>query len=174
MTSYTVKATFDSCELRFKLTNQDGIAPPLEKKLKTMGFPNMWVTPSPKKANSSANGVVAVDASKLDLSERVPVSRPGDGASFEVAYSPDDKSVTVRFNGTFECWTTDDVKCLENVECVFIEGITLQDAKGKDIKGPKDEYGMACRLEANVTGSYSGPSEAYQVPVNITLEKAQP
>ena len=41
----------------------------------------------------------------------------------------------------------------------------------KDIKGAKDDYGIASRLEANITGGYSESGQTYQVPVKISLVK---
>jgi hypothetical protein len=171
MPSYNVQAKFDSCELRFQLIQQGEIAPALAKKIKTMGFPSIWGTPSATKANTTSTGVIAIGDDSLDLSERMPISKPTEGGSFECIYYPEDNSIVVKLAGTFECWTTDNVKPLKNVACLYIGSISLQDAKGKDIKGPKDDYGIASPLEANITGSYREPGQTYQVPVTLALIK---
>lgn len=169
MTSYKVFAQFDSCELRFQLIKPGIIAPPLAKKIKTMGFPNIWGTPSAAKTNTTSDGVVSVGDDSLDLSEKMPITKPVEGGSFECVFYPEDNSIVLKLDGTFECWTTKDIKPLKNVACLYIGGITLNDAKGKDIKGAKDDYGIASRLEANITGGYSEPGQTYQVPVKISL-----
>jgi hypothetical protein len=171
MTIYNIKAHFESCELIFKLTDLTKITPAIEKKLKTLGFPEMWAVPSPKAVRLPMNGVAVVSDKSIDMSNNIPISSPTEGGAFECNYIAENHSIVISFSGEFNIWNTEDIKPLKNVSCLYISAIRLQDIKGKSIKFAKDNYGMADKVEANVTGDYPDEGLCYQVPVSLTFKK---
>ena len=171
MPLFTVQAKFAPCELKFKLTDPEKLTPAIEKKLKALGFPEIWAVPSAKAANLPLSGVTAISDKSIDMSINIPISSPTEGATAECVYSAEDQSVSVKLAGLYDVWTTEDIKPLKNVTCLFISGIRLTDLKGKTIKFAKDEYGMANKVEANVTGTYDENGLCYQVPVSLSIQK---
>ena len=178
---YRVHAIFEPCELRFKLENPDIITPTLEKKIKAMGFPKIVGSVLTKCVDASCKGVVIVD-SKSYLSHKFydglqtpkcdfPISSPiGDG-HFEFTYSPSDKSILLKLSGTFDCALKREkveLTMLKNAKCLYFRSLILQDTKGKEIRGPKDELDCQHPLEARAGSNYL---DEYQAPVRITLEK---
>lgn len=171
MTIYNIKAHFESCELKFKLTDLTKITPAVEKKLKTLGFPEMWAVPSSKAVSMPMNGVTIVSDKSIDMSTNIPISSPAEGGTFECNYIAATHSIVINFAGEFNVWNTEDIKPLKNAVCLYISAIRLQDSKGKSIKFTKDDYGMADKVEANISGDFGTEGKCYQVPVSLTFKK---
>jgi hypothetical protein len=145
----------------------------MEKKIKAMGFPKLQGSPFPM-IDATAKGVVKVSSEGQRLHEAyITIGAPTGDGHFEIAYSPSDKSILLKLSGTFDCAMSDKEKQLKSAKCLIIRDCTLQDAKGKDIKGPKDESDYASPLRASVTGLSRElfSNDVYQVPVKIKLER---
>jgi len=171
MPLYNVNAHFEPCELKFKLTDPTKVTPAIEKKLLSMGFPEMWAVASTKALSLPMNGVTVVPDKSIDKSNNIPISSPAEGGIFECNYNAETYDIIIKFAGTFNVWNTEDIKPLKNSICLFISAIRLQDSKGKSIKFAKDDYGMAAKVEANISGDYNTESKCYQVPVSLIFQK---
>lgn len=170
--SFSVRARFEPCELKFKLTEPDKITTAIEQKIKKMGFPSFYGNTSAKCVDENANGVCVVP--NPHEQDGIPISWPLDGGSFECNYSSEENSIVLKMEGDFFAINfifEDEVDRFRNVAYLFVNGICLQDGKGKLIKLPKDEYGIACNIEANITGTYDyDVAVCYQIPVVLTVE----
>ena len=171
MATYNIKAQIESCELKFKLTNLTKITPAIEKKLKKLGFPEIWAVPSTRAVSTPMNGVTIVSDKSIDMSTNIPISSPAEGGVFECNYIAETHSIVINFSGLFNVWNTEDIKPLKNAVCLYISSIRLQDGNGKSIKFAKDDYGMADKVEANISGDYDTEGKCYQVPVSLTFQK---
>jgi hypothetical protein len=183
---YNVKAIFEPCELRFSLDSSIVLTSTMLKKLKTMGFPKIKeALVLTKRVNTLANGVVTVDfdsctrnmcldgTAAQDICYFQIIMGPEGDGHFKITYSPSDKSILLTLNGTFYSviWSEIHKKHMENADCVYIGGFTLKDEKGKEINGPKDEYGYSTPLVARPGTNHM---DRLQVPVKFIVTPYAP
>lgn len=143
----------EECDLEFFLFT-DEVDDKMKKKLKTLGFPSLWVQ-YPTNANDHftdlGNGVYQAEGFPCSS---VSITEPTSEASFSINYREDRNSITLKLKGTFfsindpEIYNDDgEMWMLDQTEGI-VEMITLNNDKGKSIKKPKDEWGMSTRIEA--------------------------
>lgn len=146
----------------------------IEKKLNTIGFPNIWIkffsSDVGKKIESLNNQKILYIDGCLD--EQFPISEKTQNSSFNATYSSKDKTITLELSGTYlvyEYSDMDSAKLLKGVSHGYIGSIEITDSASKSIKLPKDEYGVSYKLMASA--SSENIDVYYQVPVSISIEE---
>ena len=144
----------EQCELEFFLF-EDEVDDKIKKKLKKLGFPNIWVHYPSDAADTLAelgDGIFQQGDFQCSLFSLI---EPTADSSFEINYNEERNSISLRLEGTFFSGNDPEVYD-ENGETEFmlsqsagiIQVITLNNDKGKPIKKPKDEWGMSDPIEA--------------------------
>ena len=144
----------EKCELEFFLF-ADEVDDKMQKKLKKMGFPNIWVQ-YPSKADDKltdlGNGIF--QQGEFECSS-FSVIEPTADASYEISYNEERNSISLTLEGTFfsgndsEVYEDDgETEVMLSQSAGIIQVITLNNDKGRRIKKPKDEWGMSAEIEA--------------------------
>ncbi len=144
----------EQCEFEFFLF-EDEVDDKMKKKLKKMGFPNIWVHYPSDATDTLANlGNGLFQQGDFQCSS-FPVIEPTADASFEVSFNEDRNSVSLKLEGTFFSGNDPEVyedngqtEFILSQSAGIIQVITLNNDKGKPIKKPKDEWGMSAQIEA--------------------------
>lgn len=171
MSTYHVKVSLEPCNLTFNITSPEKINQAIEKKLQSMGFPEIWATPNAKAIDTSLTSCGLVSDETLDRSESIPLSSPIDDGIFECTYQTENHSINVKLSGTFSVWSTDNILYLKDSKFIYISAVRAQDGKKKPLKFPKDNFGMSDKIEANVSGSYEEIGTCYQIPATFIFEE---
>lgn len=145
----TVYATFPKTSLKFYVPSN--LAPAIKKMLSNLGWPQPWLTYSfDKKLKIKDCGNELFEHVNGEFGESIPIISPTENGSFTATYHEDDNSVTYGFSGeflVFGCTDDSEAKIYKKIAEGYISILKVHDAKGKAIKLPKDEYGIATALE---------------------------
>ena len=144
----------EKCELEFFLF-EDEVDDKMQKKLKKMGFPKIWIQ-YPSKADDKltdlGNGIF--QQGEFQCSS-FSVIEPTADASYEISYNEERNSISLTLEGTFfsgndpEVYGDDgETEFMLSRTAGIIQVITLNNDKGTPIKKPKDEWGMSVEIEA--------------------------
>ena len=100
-----------------------------------------------------------------------PVTLATDDSKFSTTFDKESNSISVCVEGRFLCFNRlEDDHPHSSRTIGYVSGIRLNNAKGKLIKKPKDEWGVSSPLEALAEkGNYDGGS--YQVEFSIDIEQ---
>ena len=144
----------EPCELEFFLF-EDEVDDKMKKKLRKMGFPDIWVN-FPSSDNNKLTDLGSGLFRQCDFQcSSFSITEPTKDASFAISYNEGKKSLIIKLDGTF--FSFNDPEIFEDdgetdfmLSRTFgiIQNVTLNNEKGKPIKKPKDEYGMSMRIEA--------------------------
>jgi hypothetical protein len=149
----------------------DEISPAIEKKLTSLGWPELYLKFSLDKnlkMEGLGDGKFKYIAGEFGAS--IPLIAPTDRGAFSATYNPADNSIDYQFEGEFLVfgWTDEDsAETYKKITKGYISGLRVADAKGKNIKKPKDEYGMALPLEVTILPGEYG--DVY-LQVSLTVE----
>lgn len=148
----------------------DEITSSIEKKLSQLGWPEFDLTFSnDAKLQLEDLGDGRFKYKKGEFGDSLPLSQPTKNASFFVTYDNLECTVTYEFEGEFLVYEYAEVDRADEytqVKTGYISAVKLVDAKGKNIKKPKNEYGMALPLECTVLkGQYGDVYLAVEVKV---------
>jgi|GEM_PF-6633183 len=147
----------------------EDMSPAIEKKLSSLGWPEPSITFSLDK-DLNMEGLVDGKFKYIDgeFGETIPLVEPTERGRYSVTYNPADNSIDYEFEGEFLVYgLTDDesAKMYKKITMGYISSLKVADAKGKKIKKPKDEYGMALPLEATLL-----PGEYGDVHLGVPVE----
>jgi hypothetical protein len=145
------------------------INPSIEKKLSALGWPDLYLTFSLDKGLKMEDlGDGKFKYIDGDFGDTIPLTAPTERGSFLATYNPADHSIDYQFEGEFLVFGETDEESAETYKKIkmgYISGLRIADAKGKNIKKPKDEYGMALPLEATLL-----PGEYGDVYLGVPVE----
>ena len=144
----------EQCELEFFLFD-DEVDDKMKKKLKKLGFPNIWVHYPSDAADTLADLGDGIFQQGDFQCSSFSIIEPTADASFEISYNEDRNSISLKLEGTFfsgndsEVYEDDgETEFMLSQRAGIIQVITLNNDKGKPIKKPKDEWGMSAQIEA--------------------------
>jgi hypothetical protein len=167
-----VYVTIPKIELKFFLF-ADQLSPALDKKLAEIGWPSIWLTYSldrKLKLKELPDGKFTYVSG--DFGESIPLTKATENGSASVSLAKQDHSITLQLEGEFLVYGFSDDESIQSFKKIregFVNIIKLQDVKGKLIKLPKDEYGMANPLEAvSSLNEYDGGY--YRVPLHVVVK----
>ena len=159
---------FDKTELVFHLFDHE-IDEAMAKKLTKLGVPDIsFKFPEKKKDKFSLLPDGLFLQGDFDC-DSVSITSATSDASYSAIFDPAQNIITVSLDGEFFCMNTmeDDIKGILNQGMGFVDGARFRDAKGKLIKKPKDQYGMAVFLEARIVkNSYEGKSQKVEFKIS--------
>lgn len=153
-----IYAVFPKTELKFYLFDED-VDDKMAKKLKKLGLPDItFEYPLDSTAQFSEIGQSLFVSGDVET-RAITLCEVCDGAQVIVNFDASQNSILVSLEGRFFCGSQ-----LDNEDASFAGskfGITpvirVKNDKGKQIKKPKDEWGMSDPLEAlAVKGEYDG------------------
>ncbi len=165
----SVFAKLPKTTLRFYLFPED-ISPPIEKKLTSLGWPELdlrFSTDKKLKLEELGDGKFKyIDG---DFGDNISLIEPTASGSFSALYDPTDCSITYEFEGEFLVfgYTDEDSAAIyTGIKTGYASGVQVADAKGKSIKLPKNAYGMSSPLQGTVVkGEYGDVYVAIDVSV---------
>lgn len=144
----------EPCELEFFLF-EDEVDDAMKKKLKKMGFPNIWVH-YPTNENDKLVDLGSGILQQGDFPcSSFPIIEPTADAKFSISYNEVRNSINLKLEGTFFSGNDSEVYeddgstefMLSRTEGI-IQAIKLNSDKGKVIKKSKDAWGMTNPIEA--------------------------
>jgi hypothetical protein len=162
-----IHATFPKTILKFFLPTD--LQPPVKKKLANLGWPEPWLTYSfdkKLKLKDCGNGFFL--HSSGEFGESIPITKPTEHGHFSAKYDEKEGTITYEFSGEFLVYGyTDESEAVtyKKITEGYVSLLKILDSKGKQIKLPKDEYGMALPLEGT---AQSGSYDEY-LKVNLTI-----
>jgi hypothetical protein len=141
-------------ELEFFLFPDD-IDDKIRKKLNNLGLPTLaieWPDNDSNQVNEASAGVFEFgEYSRNGLS----ILEPTEDSKYVVTYNAVSHTVNVTLEGRYFCYNDAEVEgfsegtnYLTGKTSGYVSGILLRDNKNKQIKTPKDAYGISGRLEA--------------------------
>ena len=144
----------EKCELEFFLF-EDEVDDKMKKKLKKLGFPNIWIKYPSEPSDTLADlGDGIFQQGEFQCSS-FSVIEPTAASSYEINYNEERNSISLKLEGTFfsgndpEVYEDDgETEFMLLQSAGIIQVITLNNDKGKPIKKPKDEWGMTIPIEA--------------------------
>ena len=162
----------EQCELEFFFF-EDEVDDKMKKKLKKLGFPNIWVHYPSDAANTLADLGDGIFQQGDFQCSSFSVIEPTADASFEISYNEDRNSISLKLEGTFfsgndsEVYEDDgETEFMLSQSAGIIQVITLNNDKGKPIKKPKDEWGMSAQIEA-LAADTEYNNKGYRVNFNL-------
>jgi hypothetical protein len=166
-----VYATFPKTTLKFFLPTD--LQAPIKKKLANLGWPEPWLTYSfDKKLKLKDCGNGFFNHSSGEFGESIPIIKPTEHGNFSANYDEKDNLITYEFSGEFLVFGyTDESEAVSYKKITegYISLLKILDSKGKQIKLPKDEYGMALPLEGTAQpASYDG-----YIKVNLKISSVE-
>ena len=144
----------EQCELEFFLF-EDEVDDKMKKKLKKLGFPNIWIQYPSEATDTLADFGNGIFQQGEFHCSSFSVIEPTADSSFEINYNEERNSISLKLEGTFFSGNDSEVheddgetEFMLSQSTGIIQVITLNNDKGKPIKKPKDEWGMSDPIEA--------------------------
>ena len=144
----------EQCELEFFLF-EDEVDDKMKKKLKKLGFPNIWIQYPSEATDTLADFGNGIFQQGEFQCSSFSVIEPTADSSFEINYNEERNSISLKLEGTFFSGNDSEVheddgetEFMLSQSTGIIQVITLNNDKGKPIKKPKDEWGMSDPIEA--------------------------
>ena len=144
----------EQCELEFFLF-EDEVDDKMKKKLKKLGFPNIWIQYPSEATDTLADFGNGIFQQGEFQCSSFSVSEPTADSSFEINYNEERNSISLKLEGTFFSGNDSEVheddgetEFMLSQSTGIIQVITLNNDKGKPIKKPKDEWGLSDPIEA--------------------------
>lgn len=91
-------------------------------------------------------------------------------ASYSAVFDPSSNVISVTLDGEFFCINSldEDFKSFLRQGVGFVEGARFRDPKGKLIKKPKDQWGIASFVEGRIVkNSYEGESQRAEFKITV-------
>ena len=153
-----IYAIFPKTELKFYLFDED-VDEKMAKKLKKLGLPHItFEYPVDSTAKFSEIGQSLFVSSDVETTA-ITLCEVCDGAEAVVNFDASQNAILVSLEGRFFCGSQldDEDTSLAGSKFGITPVIRVKNDKGKQIKKPKDEWGMSDPLEALVVkGEYEG------------------
>lgn len=141
-------------ELEFFLFPED-IDDKIKKKLYNLGLPTLQI----EWPDNDCNQVTEVGAGVFEFGEYarngISILEATEDSKCVVTYNAESQTVNVTLEGRYFCYNDAEVEgfsrgtnYLTGKTTGYVSGILLRDNKNKQIKTPKDAYGISSRLEA--------------------------
>lgn len=165
----------EETELEFFLLDSE-VDESMKKKLAKLGFPDIWLKFSENPQDKFTEISKGVFQQGMFPGSSVCLTEPATGGAFSIRYMEDTNSIVLKLKGMFFSVNNPDLEgngdgsaSIEDQTFGFAQIITVNNEKNKPVKKPKDEYGMATRLEAlAVNTAYDG--SGYKVNFRVVIK----
>jgi len=174
-TYFSVYADISPIEMKFTIAShhQSKIDTKIEKKLANLGMPSIWLIYSDDKdlkIKSVGDGIIEYKGGSFG--DTFPISEGTVGSTFQCLYDNDKKILKISMGGKFLVWNScdgDQLEIMKKIKYGYLRTIGLKSKDNKDIKLPKNEFGITDRLTASIFDH--GDDFYYEIGVRISAEK---
>ena len=137
--------------LKFYLSNSE-VDSKMVKKFEKLGFPDIWVDVPIKGANKiSQNNNGFYELGESDC-EKIMLVSPTSNGKYLIEYNENENCLILLLHGEFDAgnYFPDDLDWLQEADVKegYISSIRPTNDKGKEIRKPKDEWGISAPIEA--------------------------